>query len=95
MKKERWFGINSIKIEEAEGIGFAIPINIVKPIIERLVKDGEFKEASLGIYGYDLEVVRYLTKLKIEEGIYVAKVNKTGASYGKGLLMRRYNNTYW
>lgn len=27
-------GINSIKIETAEGIGFAVPINIIRPIIE-------------------------------------------------------------
>ena len=27
-------GVNSVKISEAEGIGFAIPINIVKPIIK-------------------------------------------------------------
>ena len=26
-------GINSVKITSAEGIGFAIPINIIKPII--------------------------------------------------------------
>lgn len=28
-------GINSVKITSAEGIGFAIPINLVKPIIEK------------------------------------------------------------
>ena len=28
-------GINSVKITSAEGIGFAIPINMVKPIIEK------------------------------------------------------------
>lgn len=27
-------GINSVKIQEAEGIGFAVPINTIKPIIE-------------------------------------------------------------
>lgn len=32
-------GINSVKIESAEAIGFAIPINIVKPIIESYIKD--------------------------------------------------------
>ena len=28
-------GVNTVKISTAEGIGFAIPINIIKPIIER------------------------------------------------------------
>ena len=80
-------GINSIKIEEAEGIGFAIPINIIKPVIQKIIENGEFKEASLGIYAYDKEVVRYLKDLKISKGIYVASIDKMGASYGKGLLV--------
>lgn len=84
-------GINSVKIEEAEGIGFAIPINIIKPIIQKLITTGDFKEASIGIYAYDKEVVRYMQDLKIDTGIYVASISKTGAAYGKGLLVRRYN----
>lgn len=40
-------GINSIKITSAEGIGFAIPINTVKPVIESFINNGEFKEARL------------------------------------------------
>lgn len=35
-------GINSVKIEEASSIGFAIPINIVKPIIEKIVNERKF-----------------------------------------------------
>ena len=44
-------GINTIKITSAEGIGFAVPINIVKPIIESYIKTGEFEEAYIGISG--------------------------------------------
>ena len=80
-------GINSVKIEDVEGIGFAIPINIVKPIIKKLNETGNFKEASIGIYAYDKEVVRYLQDLKITTGIYVVSINKNGAAYGKGLLI--------
>lgn len=68
-------GITSIKISDAESIGFAVPSNIVKPIIERLIKDEKFEETYLGIYGYDKEVINYLDeKLDIETGIYVAKI---------------------
>ena len=63
----------------------------MKPIIQKIIKTGKFEEASLGIYVYDKEVVRYLHDLKIDTGIYVTSVNKTGATYGKGLLVRRYN----
>lgn len=79
-------GINSVKIEEAEGIGFAIPINLVKTIIEKIEKTGEFKEASIGIYAYDKEVIQYLENLKFDSGIYVATINKKSDAFQKGLL---------
>ena len=72
-------GINSIKISSAEGIGFAIPINIIKPIIEKLEQTGKFEEGYLGVYGYDKEVLPYLdSNLKFEEGIYVAEILTDG-----------------
>ena len=53
-------GINTVKISTAEGIGFAIPINIIRPIIESFKQIGNFEEATIGIYAYDKEVVPYL-----------------------------------
>jgi len=40
-------GINSVKITSAEGIGFAVPINTVKTVIESFAKNGKFEEARL------------------------------------------------
>lgn len=72
-------GINTVKISNAEGIGFAVPINIVKPIIDKLVNDGKFEEAWLGIYGYDKEAIKYLdSNIKIDNGIYVAQIDLDG-----------------
>ena len=72
-------GINSVKISNAEGIGFAVPVNIVKPIINKLINEGKFEEAWLGIYGYDKEAIKYLdSELEIENGIYVAQVAVDG-----------------
>lgn len=68
-------GINTIKIEQAESIGFAIPINIIKPILESYKKEGKFEEASIGIFAYDKNVIPYLdSNLQIENGIYVVEV---------------------
>ena len=79
-------GVNSIKITSAEGIGFAIPINIVKPIIESYQKEGKFEEATLGIFAYDKEVIPYLdSNLKIENGIYIIDVVTNGAAAKAGL----------
>ena len=74
-------GINTVKISSAEGIGFAIPINIIKPIIESLKQTGNFEEATIGIYAYDKEVVPYLNgnlSSYFEKGIYVAQITTNG-----------------
>ncbi len=72
-------GINTVKITSAEGIGFAIPINVIKPIIQSYINTGKFDEPSIGIYAYDKEVVPYLeSKINIEKGIYVAQITKNG-----------------
>lgn len=49
-------GINSMKISEStvEGLGFAIPINSVIPIIEELETSGEVTRPSMGISLLDL-----------------------------------------
>ena len=68
-------GINTVKINNAEGIGFAVPINLVKPILQKLLEEGKFEEAYLGIFGYDKEVIPYLnSNLEINSGVYVAAI---------------------
>ena len=68
-------GVNSIKITAAEGIGFAIPINIIKPIIESYTSTGSFEEAHFGIFAYDREVIPYLdSSVKFSSGIYLVQV---------------------
>ena len=79
-------GINTVKITEAEGIGFAVPINIVKPIIESFKNNGEFNEAYLGIFAYDKNVIPYLdSSIDFNSGIYVAQISVDGPSYNSGL----------
>jgi len=79
-------GINTIKITSAEGIGFAVPINSVKSVIEGYVKTGDFSEASLGIFAFDKNVISFMggdSNLKEQQGIYVARVtNNTAADRG-------------
>jgi S1-C subfamily serine protease len=79
-------GINSIKITSAEGIGFASPINIVKPIIESYKETGNFEEASLGIYAYDKEVIPYLdSSINIDNGVYVVDLVSGGVASSAGV----------
>lgn len=79
-------GINTVKIISAEGIGFAIPINIIKPVIESYIQNDKFEEAYLGIFAYDTEVNKYLnSNLDFENGIYVVKISTDGPALRSGL----------
>ena len=79
-------GINTVKITSAEGIGFAVPINIVKPIIERYMKEGKFEEASLGIFAYDTEIIPYINgDTDIQKGIYIAQISLDSPASKSGL----------
>lgn len=71
-------GINTVKIKSsaAEGLGFAIPINVVKPIIDQIVKQGDFKIVYLGITGIEIE--RYERQmgleLSVDKGVVVLEI---------------------
>lgn len=79
-------GINTVKITSAEGIGFAVPINVVKPILQKLESEGKFEEASIGIFAYDKNVIPYLnSNLNFDTGIYVAHISLDSPAYKTGL----------
>ena len=83
-------GINSVKITSAEGIGFAIPINIIKPIIEKLTSTGECITPSLGVFAYDKNIVPYINQeldqnIKLDKGIYIAEVTKNSSAEKVGV----------
>ena len=53
----RVIGVNTQIISQtgtSAGIGFAVPINIVKRVVPALIADGEYRYAWLGISGVDL-----------------------------------------
>ena len=69
------------------GIGFAIPINIIKPIIDSFINTGTFEEGYLGIFGYDKEVIPYLDyKIKFEKGIYIEEIDEKGPLKNEKLM---------
>ena len=79
---EKLYGINTVKISSAEGIGFAIPINVIKPVIESFIKTNTFEQATMGVYAYDKEVIPYLnSNISFSKGIYVAQIVKNGPAY--------------
>ena len=75
-------GINSMKISEetVEGIGLAIPINLVVPIIEKLEQHGEVIRPTMGVTLIDLTSIpaqqQIVLKLPndVTEGVVVNEV---------------------
>jgi len=83
---EKWCGITTVKITSAEGIGFAIPINTVKPIIDSFASSGTFNEAYLGIFAYDKEAIPYLdSSINFSTGVYVVQVASDGPANSSGI----------
>lgn len=74
--KGELIGINTAKAGNSDGIGFAIPINIVKPVIEKVRKTGKFNSVYLGITGRSVDYIKQIPnfnteKLGTDEGVYV------------------------
>ena len=81
-------GINTAKINSAEGLGFSIPINIAKPIVEEVIKTGKYETVSLGIGGYD--VAQYQASLGIdlgvEDGVIVIESYEDTPAHDAGIM---------
>mgnify|MGYP001160613643 FL=1 len=69
-------GINTAKMTSAEGLGFSIPINQVKAIIEEIIDTGSFKGVVMGIKGVSVEEyeARLGIDLTISEGVVIIEV---------------------
>lgn len=79
-------GINSYKLSDGEGIGFAIPINAAKPIIEQIISTGEFKQAKLGASLIDKELLTYYDyNITLDSGVYVYEVDASSDASVQGL----------
>ena len=81
-------GINSAKIalSGVEGIGFAIPINSARPILQSLIDKGRVVRAYLGVGALDqATAAKYGYELKLDKGVYVAKASSSGPAYKAGI----------
>ncbi|WHH60245.1 trypsin-like peptidase domain-containing protein [Petroclostridium sp. X23] len=79
-------GINTIKVTSAEGMGFAIPINITKPVITGFIDNGKYATPYMGLFAYDKVVAQYVTQdMDLSKGVYVAKVDPDSPVYKSGV----------
>jgi Do/DeqQ family serine protease len=81
-------GINTAIYAEAEGIGFAIPINKAKRVVDELVSFGRVQAVWLGLEGQDVDerIARYLgldtTRGMLVTQIHEAATQKAGLETG-------------
>lgn len=81
-------GINSAKAQSGEGLGFAIPINTAKPIVDEIKTKGEFKRSYIGIRG--ASVSDYLqaypdAEIGTETGVYIVQLYTDSPAEKAGL----------
>jgi S1-C subfamily serine protease len=86
--KGQVIGINTAKITSGEGLGFAIPINAVKVIVDQIIETGSYKTVFVGITG--VSVVEYQSrlgvKLSTDDGIVVLEVQNGSPAFKAGVL---------
>lgn len=79
-------GINTIRVQSAEGMGFAVPVNICESVITQLETKGEFKTPYLGLYAFTSQTAKYLKKESGDvDGLFVVSLDVNGPAYKGGL----------
>jgi S1-C subfamily serine protease len=82
----RVVGINTAIYQGAEGIGFAISIDLVKPIVEELLSNGQVTRGYLGIRTQDVSAgIAESLDLPVEEGVAVVSVEPGSPADDAGL----------
>lgn len=79
-------GINTAKAGNSDGIGFAIPVNIAKSVIDEIAETGEFNSVYLGITGINLDLLLKANNVDEEEvgaseGVYVNSVDENARDF--------------
>ena len=87
--KGELIGINTVKYssEDVEGMGYAIPINTAKPIINKLIKNeatSESEQAYLGVSGQTIDS-SMASQFDRPSGVYVQQVIKSSPAQKAGI----------
>ncbi|MCA9339250.1 trypsin-like peptidase domain-containing protein [Candidatus Saccharibacteria bacterium] len=78
-------GINTAVAQDAEGIGFAIPINMIKGLVKGVVESGEIKRPYLGVQYISITPdVAEEFGLNVKRGAFVYNANSNSAVVSGG-----------
>lgn len=76
--------INTVKVITAEGMGFAVPINVVKPVIAKVSTGGNYGAPNIGLQSFDKELGK-IFDFVIDKGVYVYDCKDGGCSNKAGI----------
>jgi S1-C subfamily serine protease len=81
-------GVNTAVILPAQGICFAIGINIAKFVASRLIRDGRITRSYIGVAGQSVPIHRRIVRfydLAVESGVLVQGIEKKSPAEKSGL----------
>ncbi len=80
-------GINTVKVGDGEGMGFSIPINTAKSVVNQIIETGKYEPAVLGIDGRDVAFVeaRLNIELPVDHGVFVIQAFEGSGAGNAGL----------
>jgi S1-C subfamily serine protease len=86
--RARVIGINTAIIQPAQGICFAIPINMAKHILPQLLQHGRVVRGYLGVHGRNVPIPRLLSRrfgLTQATGVQILSVEQGGPADQAGI----------
>lgn len=82
----RVIGVNTAIRQNAEGIGFAVPVDTVKRIVPALIAEGVYPHPWLGLLGYSITpTLAEALRLPVEEGVLVAQLYRRSPAVEAGI----------
>ncbi len=78
-------GINTLKVDSAEGLGFAIPTNAAQNVITHIISDGNYVTPYIGVFGVDRLISKYYGRDFSHDGIIINSIDPEGPATNCGL----------
>ncbi len=79
-------GINTMVLSRGQGLGFSLPIDLVKKVLPELKKKGKVERSWLGVVIREITIdIKELLKLPIAHGAYIVQIVKDSPAQKAGL----------
>jgi serine protease Do len=78
--------VNATRAPFAEGMSFAVPINLAKDIADQIIKNGKVQRAWLGVTAYNVtQFLAHQFQYPDMDGVFLAEVVSEGPAEAAGL----------